>query len=197
MGGRMLRVRECEFRGNSAKFAGAVRINGIGSATIEDSLFIGNSASGRGGAICTQIEKPDTQRVEVKNTLFCFNESPMSPHIYNYRTATHKCTKWCAPGQPLNQSPSYLPPCKRAFETIALLLGLTVASTRTNAALGMAMWCHWTAPAPVLLSYPNTPRAARVCANVILAGAARDVRPPSSTQNCNHRKIPRRPSPSG
>ena len=27
----------------------------------------------------------------MRNTLFCFNESPMSPHIYNYRSITHEC----------------------------------------------------------------------------------------------------------
>merc|ERR1711959_37229 len=93
MGGRKLTIQSCTFKGNKSRFAGAVRINDIGSARIEDSLFIGNVGTGRGGAICTQIEKPDEQKVLVKNTLFCFNESPMSPHIYNYRTATHTCSK--------------------------------------------------------------------------------------------------------
>lgn len=92
MGGRGLRFTGCEFRNNAAKFAGALRINDIGNAVVEDSLFIGNTATGRGGGLVTQIEKPENT-VEVKNTLFCFNESPMSPHIYNYRSTTHQCTK--------------------------------------------------------------------------------------------------------
>eukprot|EP00041_Stephanoeca_diplocostata_P018635 m.391502 g.391502 ORF g.391502 m.391502 type:complete len:347 (+) comp21074_c0_seq24:159-1199(+) len=92
MGGRLLEFYDCEFLDNSAKFAGAVRVNDIGSAIIEDCQFFGNYASGRGGALVTQIEKPEEHYVKVKNTLFCFNESPMSPHIYNYRTSTHECT---------------------------------------------------------------------------------------------------------
>lgn len=92
MGGRKTFFKRCEFRNNQARFAGAVRINDIGTAELEDCFFIGNSASGRGGALITQIEKPENT-VTVTNTLFCFNESPMSPHIYNYRTNTHACTK--------------------------------------------------------------------------------------------------------
>jgi hypothetical protein len=46
MGGRNLHFKGCEFRNNAAKFAGALRINDIGDALIEDCLFIGNSASG-------------------------------------------------------------------------------------------------------------------------------------------------------
>ena len=80
MGGRGLRFTGCEFRNNAAKFAGALRINDIGNAVVEDCLFIGNSASGRGGGLVTQIEKPENT-VEVKNTLFCFNESPMSQYL--------------------------------------------------------------------------------------------------------------------
>lgn len=92
MGGRGLTFDKCVFRNNKAMFAGAVRINDIGSAILTDCLFIGNSASGRGGALVTQIEDPHNE-VKVENTLFCFNESPMSPHIYNYRSSTHQCTK--------------------------------------------------------------------------------------------------------
>ena len=136
MGGRMLRVQGCEFRGNSAKFAGAVRINDIGSAQIEDSLFIGNSASGRGGAICTQIEKPDAQRVEVKNTLFCFNESPMSPHIYNYRTATHKCTKWCDPPRSRPSQPHSAPAPTAAVAPQRVQLGQVLLRPRPRRADG-------------------------------------------------------------
>ena len=44
-----------------------------------------------GGAIITQVEKPDENEVLITDTLFCFNESPMSPHIYNYRSITHEC----------------------------------------------------------------------------------------------------------
>eukprot|EP00040_Diaphanoeca_grandis_P030003 m.176687 g.176687 ORF g.176687 m.176687 type:complete len:332 (-) comp31853_c0_seq2:53-1048(-) len=91
MGGRLMEFYKCDFVGNSAKFAGALRINDIGSAVIEDCVFFGNTAENRGGALATQIEKPEEHSVTIKNTLFCFNESPMSPHIYNYRTATHDC----------------------------------------------------------------------------------------------------------
>merc|ERR1712183_1097896 len=38
-----------------------------------------------------QIEKPENT-VTLVDTLFCFNGSPTSPHIYNYRTNTHTCT---------------------------------------------------------------------------------------------------------
>lgn len=93
MGGHLIEFYSCDFIDNSAKFAGAVRINDIGGAIIKDCLFLGNKAEMRGGAIATQIEKEDEHSVKIENTLFCFNESPMSPHIYNYRTATHECTK--------------------------------------------------------------------------------------------------------
>jgi len=92
MGGRNLEFNKCEFRDNKARFAGAVRVNDLGKAQINDCLFIGNKAEGRGGALITQIEKPENT-VKVSNTLFCFNESPMSPNIYNYRTITHECKK--------------------------------------------------------------------------------------------------------
>ena len=93
MAGRQSLFKSCTFHGNSARFAGAVRVNDIGSATFEDCTFVGNRASGRGGAVITQIEKPDQQSVVINRSLFCFNESPMSPHIYNYRSTTHKCKK--------------------------------------------------------------------------------------------------------
>ena len=40
MGGRNLHFKGCEFRNNAAKFAGALRINDIGDALIEDSLSV-------------------------------------------------------------------------------------------------------------------------------------------------------------
>ena len=72
----MTTFKRCEFRDNTARFAGAVRINDIGSATFEDCMFFGNHGQNRGGAVVTQIEKPDEQFAKLTNCLFCFNSSP-------------------------------------------------------------------------------------------------------------------------
>ena len=42
-------------------------------------------------AIVTQIEKPDQNYVRISNSLFCFNEAEISPHIFNFRDNTHEC----------------------------------------------------------------------------------------------------------
>lgn len=93
MGGRNVEFVDCLFEDNSAKYAGAVRVSDIGSAKFDHCQFLGNEASDRGGAIATQIETPETHSVLLRDVLFCFNHAPMSPNIYNYRTATHTCDK--------------------------------------------------------------------------------------------------------
>merc|ERR1712226_177896 len=87
---RTAKFTRCHFRGNKAKYAAAVRVSDIGAADFEDCTFIGNEATGKGGAIVTQIENPAKNHVRIKNTLFCFNDAPEGKHIYNFRTL-HEC----------------------------------------------------------------------------------------------------------
>lgn len=91
MSTRFTTFTNCIFENNSARFAGAVRVSDIGSAVFNKCKFIGNKAINRGGAIITQIEKPEEQSVKITDTLFCFNEAEISPNIYNFRSTTHEC----------------------------------------------------------------------------------------------------------
>lgn len=81
----------CHFEDNTAKYAAGARISDIGQAVFENCTFVSNIAESKGGAIVTQIEKPKEKFVELTNCLFCFNEAPISPHIYNFRDNTHEC----------------------------------------------------------------------------------------------------------
>jgi len=82
----------CHFYDNKAKYAGAVRISDIGSASFKDCVFSRNRAHKKGGAIVTQIENKNKNKVTIEDTLFCFNDSPEGKHIFNFRTSTHECT---------------------------------------------------------------------------------------------------------
>ncbi len=75
----------CTFVGNEAKYAGAVRVSDIGSASFESCRFYYNVAESKGGAVVTQIEDSHKNRVKFTNTIFCFNESPLGDHIFNFR----------------------------------------------------------------------------------------------------------------
>lgn len=70
-----------------------MRISDIGGADFKGCKFIKNIAERKGGALITQIETPDTNRVLIEDTLFCFNESPEGKHIFNFRDATHECVR--------------------------------------------------------------------------------------------------------
>ena len=82
----------CTFVRNRAKFAAAVRVSDIGSAAFEDCTFVGNVAERRGGAMATQVEDPHKAAVRGERLLFCFNQAPEGPNVYDFRDAGLECT---------------------------------------------------------------------------------------------------------